>query len=185
MILSEMQSLLRFYVDDAVEGAISVMLLNAGQNRMAQEVDASFPQLAGNPDDTFVFDAKYHEMPIIYAAAMFKGYDSSVREKESLMNQFLGMLPNFSENYTILPSQRVGYNVQQFVATAGQITFTITKEGFDPATSFLRVYVNDQPVPYTGTFTIAPCAFGDHVTAIWDTYVEILHPPFTWWEGLP
>jgi hypothetical protein len=60
MKLSEMHELLRFYVDDAVSLTVATSILNAGQNSMAIEVKASFPQLnATLPEGTFIFPEKY------------------------------------------------------------------------------------------------------------------------------
>lgn len=194
MKLTEMQSYLRFLVDDAVDAGITAILLNDGQNKMAIEVKATFPQLvAENPDSTFVFPEKYHSMPVFYAAAMYKGFDSSVREKDSYMGDFLNGLPNFSENYN--PPYRYwdDYNVQQFTAVNGTFTYTIKKDGYNRKYADLRVYVNDLPVSFVAsttddTFTIdssITLVTGDFITVIWEIHTDLVEPPYAWWGNMP
>lgn len=194
MNLTEMQVLLNFYVDDVVALPVATILLNAGQNKMATEVKCNFPQLsANNAVVTFVFDEKYHEMPIIYAAAMYKGYDSSVREKESYLNQFNNELQNFSENYTPPARYKDDFNVQQFTATANQYDYTITKETYNPRYNTIKIYRNDVEItPYnvgdSSTFSLDPTltiVVGDAITAIWDANSDFNQPPYAWWEGMP
>lgn len=191
MVVTEMLTYLRFLVDDVVDTSIAGSLLNAGQNKMAVEVKANFPQInTTTPDATFVFPEKFHEMPVLYAAAMYKTYDSSVRESDALMNQFLGALSNFTENYN--PPYRYwdDFNVQQITAVNGTLTYTITKDGYNRDYADLRVYVNDLTVPFTpstvdNTFTIDSVVDGDAITVIWETHSDLVNPPYEWWRNMP
>lgn len=193
MIFSEMQTYLRFLVDDVVDSSVAAILLNAGQDKMAVEVKCTFPKItATDPNGTFVFPEKYHEMPVLYAAAMYKTYDSSVRESDALMGQFLSALPNFSENYQ--PPYRYwdDFNVQQFTSTDSVYTFKITKEGYNRDNAEIRVYVNDVPVTATAsltdnTFTIGSDDLigGQYVTVIWEVHADLNKPPYGWWEDMP
>jgi hypothetical protein len=189
MQLSDMKSLLELYVDDIVPIETVVLLLNAGQNRMAMEVKAKFPQLTQNLADTFVFDSKFHEGPILYAAAMIKAQDSSIREKESFILQFTNLLSEFSENYIVIPRYRDDEISQQFTATAGQTDFTITRSTYSPQYSALRVYVNDIALPDSAysassddnTFSlVTPTAANDAVTALWEQHSDLMDAPIYW-----
>jgi hypothetical protein len=194
MNFSDMQQLLRFLVDDTVEAGITATLLNMGQNEMATAVKCDFPQLSSDvPSGTFVFPEKFHKLPVFYAAAMYKGYDSSVREKDSYMADFQNGLPNFTENYT--PPYRYwdDFNVQQFRAVDSVFTYNITKDGYDRRYADLRIYVNDVPVKAStsttdNTFTIdssVGLVSGDYITVIWEIHADLVSPPHEWWRYLP
>jgi hypothetical protein len=191
MILNDMVSLLNRYVDDVVDITTATALLNAGQNAMAENVEADFPQLASSDiNGTFVFPQKYHEIPVLYAAAMFKAQDSSIREKESYLSQFHERLANFTENYDVPARYRDTATVQQFTATAGQTTFTIVKESYNPTYSNLKVYINDVPTTNfisatdgTNGFVLTNAStLGDAVTASWEQREEFSGPPMPWWS---
>lgn len=193
MNINEMKALLNFYVDDTVDGTIAVTLLNLGQNELAIAAKCNFPQLDSNDQNsTFIFTEKYHNLPILYAAARYKGFDSSVREKDSYMNDFVIGLADFTENYTPPAQYRDDFNVQQFTASAdGETTYTITKEHYVAGLSVLKVYKNSMIVPFTentvdGSFTIdSDILTNDAITAVWETQFELHQPPFEFWEGLP
>lgn len=193
MTVTEMLAMIRFLVDDAVETTTAINLLNMGQNKMAVEVKANFPQLSKDDiNGTFVFPEKYHDLPVLYAAAMFKAYDSSIREKDSFMNQFLMGMPNFTENYTPPFRYWDDYNVAQFRATGnGTQTFTITKSTYFTDSANPRIYINDVQIDKDsvtlsgGDITIPDLINGDYITVIWETHYDINKPPFEWWEGLP
>lgn len=191
MNVTEMLAMVRFLVDDTVDAPMIINLLNMGQNKMATEVKATFPQISKDDiNGTFIFPEKYHDLPVLYAAAMFKAYDSSIREKDSFMNQFLNGLPSFSENYN--PPYRYwdDFNVQQFRATgSGSQTFTITKDTFNLDSANPRIYVNDVQttnVTFEGNSMTHPNLInGDYITVIWETHNDINVPPFEWWVNLP
>jgi hypothetical protein len=191
MKLSDLINLLNGYVDDVIDATTATRLFNAGQNQMAVDIKASFPQLiASNLNDTFVFPEKYHEAPVLYAAAMVKAQDSSIREKESFLSQFGLAVANFTENYDVPARYWETPSVQQFTATAGQTTFLITKESYNPDYSNLKVYINDVP---TTSFSLATdgtnsfilttsAALNDAVTASWEQREEFTGPPMPWWS---
>jgi hypothetical protein len=186
MKLSDMFTILNAYVDDVVAATVATAFLNAGQNEMASEIKGAFPQLtATNLDDTFVFPEKYHEIPILYAAAMVKAQDSSIREKESFLNQFNQKVKVFTENYDLPAQYRDDVNSQQYVSTAGQTSYTITKDLYVPDYSNLKVYVNDIRI-YTFTasgnvFTLkSESLLDDKVTAVWDIDHAMQEPPYPW-----
>lgn len=186
MILSEMFTLLNTYVDDVVPSTTATVLFNAGQNKMAAELKAAFPQLvATNQDDTFVFDVKYHEIPVLYAAAMIKAQDSSIREKESFLSQFHDGMTLITENWDVPPRYKDDINVQQFTATAGQTYFTITKDSYTYRYSNIQVFVNDLVVTFqvdenNGISLDTACALDDHVTATWIVNDSLQRPPYPW-----
>lgn len=186
MKLSEMFTLLNLYVDDVVASTTATTLFNAGQNKMAAEIKAAFPQLvATNPDDTFIFPEKYHETPILYAAAMIKAQDSSIREKGSYLDQFQDGMNSFTENWDVPPRYKDDINVQQFIATAGQTKFTITKDSYTYQFSNIQVYVNDLKVSFetdeTNAISLATaCTAGDFVTATWIVNDSLQRPPYPW-----
>lgn len=186
MLLSDMLLLLETYVDDSINNPDAVRWLNAGQNKMAVEVKAAFPQLTitSGLNTTFVFPEKFHETPVLYAAAMYKAQDSSMQEKESFLMQFRDGLQEFSENYDPPARYRDDAITQQFIATAAQTEFTITKEGYNYRFGNLRVYVNDRRTDYflpvvTGFLYTdpAPILVGDAVTAVWEEHSDLYVRP--------
>lgn len=209
MKLSEMFTLLNVYVDDVVSSPIATTLINAGQNKMAADIKAAFPQLSvTNPDDTFVFPEKYHEIPVLYAATMIKAQDSSIREKESFLGQFNNGKADFVENWTVPPRYKDDQHIQQFRATADATTlavpttFTIASETYDFQFSELTVYINDikttrftiptveiYPIVTTPTysndvksFTLSDVPPADaYITAIWEIHADYQQPPYAWW----
>jgi len=144
MVLSEMITLLEFYIDDVADQAIAVQLFNAGKNRMSIECGIDYPDIttANALSDSFAFDAKFHEMPVIYAAAMYKSADSSIQEKNSLLSQFEQAIPRFVQHVEASVTDKQGSNVAQFTGTQGQTDFLVTKEGFSPRFTEMKVYVN-------------------------------------------
>jgi hypothetical protein len=190
MNLSDMKAMLDGYVDDVIDITLATRLLNAGQNKMATSARASFPQLAATvTDGTFVFPEKYHETPVLYAAAMIKAQDSSIREKESFLAQFQDALADFTENWDVPARYKDDINVQQFTATANQTVFTITKDTYTTSYSRLEVYKNDVKITTfedngDGTFTLATGATaGDYITAIWEVNEMFQQPPYPWQAG--
>lgn len=186
MRLADMFTLLNTYADDVVPPSTATMLFNAGQNKMATEIRAKFPQLvATNTEDTFVFDEAYHEIPILYAAAMIKAQDSSIREKNSYLDQFQDGMNGFTENWDVPPRYRNNINVQQFTATEGQDVFTITKDSYTYRYSNVQIFVNDLEVPFQtdemNQFSLyTACTAGDAVTAAWEVNDSLQRPPYPW-----
>lgn len=176
MQLKDMIELIELYIDDVVQAKDAVRLLNAGQNKMATEVRANFPQLTLTSDlsGTFIFPEKFHEIPVLYAAGMMKAVDSSLPEKQDYLGQFVAGVKDFAENYSPAPQYRDESNTQQFTATVAQTDFTITKESYSQSYGNLRVYVNGLPSVSFTTFGDTsfrlkdPLVAGDFVTAVWD-----------------
>ncbi len=188
MNLSEMIAMVNDNVDDVISNESIVRWLNMGKNRMAVEVRAKFPdiQITSNLDDTFVFDEKYHEVPVLYASAMFKGADGEEGPKATYMHQFELGLRDFSENYDPPMRYRDDEFTQQYVVDAASTgTFTITKRDYDPRWSRIQVYVNDIEIHsfshHAGTVTIySDLAEGDAVTITWDNYPVYEQAPLGW-----
>ncbi len=190
MKLSEMITLLNTYVDDVVAASTATTLFNAGQNKMAAELKAAFPQLVSTAvDSTLSFSEKYHEIPVLYAAAMIKAQDSSVREKGSFLDQFHDGMASFIENYDLPAQYKDDVNVAQYVAAAAQQVFTITNDTYLDQYSNLKVYVNsvrtyDFTKPTATSFSLnTACVGGEFVTAIWDIDHAMQEPPYPWMAG--
>lgn len=187
MNLQEMIDAINRRVDDVVDPTDAIEWLNAGKNRMAMAVKANFPDLtASDMQGSFAFPAKYHEGPVLYAAAKFKELDSSLAEAANFMSQFELILREFMENYEIPPRYRDDHLSQQFIATAGQTVFTITKNSYNPRYGDLKVYVNDRLVERklgdgTDFVLLTPASAGDAVTAVWEEHFDLVEPPYNWW----
>lgn len=194
MTLQDMIDYINNSVDDVVITKTAVAWLNAGQNKMAQTVGAKFPQLdatLSTSSQTFAFDDKWHEIPVLYAAAMFKGADTSLQEKNIFMQQFNDGLKEFVMNWEVLPSLRDDRITQQFIATDQQTDFTITKNSYDPSTGDLVIYVNDIQTtnfrtdtdPTVKKFYLnTPSTLSDKVTAVWEEHTDLVDPPYSWWQ---
>lgn len=189
MNLQEMINAINRRIDDAIATPDAVEWLNEGQNILAIAVGAKFPQLvASNLSDTFVFDEKYHTIPVLFASARYKEQDSSLQETHNFMNQFEAMRKEFIENYELPPRYRDDRYSQQFVATLGQDTFTITKIDYAPSSGELKVYVNDLPATLSmigadKSFVLSEaCQEGDAVTAVWEIHSDMQEPPYPWWR---
>lgn len=188
MTLQEMIDAINRRVDDVVDPTDAVEWLNAGKNRMAMAVGADFPDLTlSNMQESFVFPAKYHEGPVLYACAKFKENDSSLGEAANFMTQFETILREFMENYEVPPRYRDDRLSQRFTAKKGQTTFTITKPGYEPRFGDLKVFVNDiqvdvEIVPGSKSFTVlTELNDGDIVTAVWEEHWDLNEPPYNWW----
>jgi hypothetical protein len=189
MILSDMLLAFNDQTDDFADTTTIVRWLNFAQNDMATVVEAKFPQLdPSNMNDTFVFDEKFHELPIMYAVAKFKAADTSDSEANLAMQEYLDKRTWFMANYKKPMRYNDEATVQQFVATAGQTVFTITDTGYDYRTGNLKVYVNDVKQPKLSykydrysTFTLlTACNDGDCVTAEWEEHSEMEDAPYGW-----
>jgi hypothetical protein len=208
MNLTEMVAAINRRIDDTISLADAVDFLNAGQNILAMEIGASFTQLlVVDPNGTFDFDAKWHEIPVIYACMRFKELDSVLTESNNYRAQFEEMKKRFVINYQIPMWQRDDRLVQQFVAQAGQKAFVITKDGYDPQQGDLSVYKNgiklmawervistitdEAAIITTLTTTNDPygfivtnaCSLGDKITAVWEEHQDLVEPPYSFWAG--
>jgi len=187
--INDMKTLLQFYVDDVSDPNIAVQLFNEAQNKMAVAAKANFPQLATGGLETPVFPAKYHGMLVTYAAAKFKEYDSSIREAGNFMAQFMTALDDFTKTYVVPMRYKDDYDIQQFTASDGNKTFTITKDGYDPINVELTVHVNDvKTFDFTtddNTFTVNNAVDDDAVTASWEVKATLSEPPYAWWWQMP
>ena len=191
MNLSEMLDMVNANVDDIVEQEDAVAWLNVGKDKMAIAVDADFPDIVVTPDmdDEFVFPKKYHHLPVLYASASYKGYDSSLQEKGSFMQEFAEELLDFVANYQVPENFKDDEYTEQFVAEEGQRTFTITKNLYEAHAGSLRVYINDRQsrafrlggVRQANDFILnQPCEEGDRVTAVWDIRTGLVQAPYPW-----
>lgn len=149
MNYAEMKELLEYYVDDVVDNPIATRLFNEGKNRMALAVHAKFPDIANTVGvgDTFVFDDRFHNIPVLYAAAMVKSYDSSLQEKQSYQNDFEMALRDFVENYDPPVQYSTEDNLQHFVVDDNYVTtpvFSVTRNGYNMFGN-VSVYVDGVP----------------------------------------
>jgi hypothetical protein len=141
MTLQDMIDAVNRRVDDVIDTQTIIDYLNAGQNVMATEVGAVFTQfvygvLTAVPD----FDAKYHEIPILYACMRIKEMDSVLSEAQNYRGQFEERKKWFIITYQMPEYLRDDRLTQQFTAVDGQTAFVITKETYNPQTGNLRVY---------------------------------------------
>lgn len=186
--------------------------LNAGQNILAAESQANFPQLLTSVQDptlvgTFSFPAKWHFIPCVYAAAMYKAQDASFQEEQLFLGQFNDLKKTFVQYYDIPKQYADSPTTAQFTAIAGQQAFVITQDTYDPSTGDLTVYVNGvktknftipanlNPIStavFTTTNTTSdnPNSFtlgvalnaGDTVTAMWEEHFDLVDPPYSFWR---
>lgn len=191
MNITEMKQLLDIYVDDNVPMSSAVSLFNAGQNKMASAAKASLPQFKIT-DITKVpeFPEKYHEALVLYAAAMMKAQDSSIREKDSFMGQFIDMMREFAAMWQVPTQYKDDPNTQQFKATAGQTVFVITDFDYSPKNGNLIVYIDNVKLDTSNMsldengFTLIglPALTVDQfVTAVWELHADLDNPPYAWW----
>lgn len=208
MTLQEMIDAINRRIDDTIAAVDAVEFLNAGQNVLAMEVGATFAQLTDtNLNGTFDFDAKYHEIPVIYACMRFKELDSVLTEANSYRAQFYEMKKFFVQNYQMPSYNRDDRLSQQFAPVTGQTAFVITKDTYDPSQGVLEVYKNgtrmvswskvistitdEATIVTTTTTTNDPrgfiltnaCALGDRITAVWQEHEDVVDPPYQWWAG--
>lgn len=174
MNYGDMKKLLEYYVDDVVDTTTTTALFNSGKNKMAIAVHAEFPDITPTaPNDNFVFDARFHEIPVLYAAAMAKSYDSSLQEKNSYLNQYETGLRDFIQNYDP-PIQYLRQEYMQHMTVSellGTTSVAVTNPTYNTR-GVVDVYVNSVPVTYTGTATgidlISPAPLGSVITVVWE-----------------
>lgn len=208
MILQDMIYAINRRIDDTIATSDAVEFLNAGQNALAYEIGAAFTQLSEtNLLGTFDFDAKYHEIPVIYACMRFKELDSVLTEANNYRSQFEQMKKFFIQSYQLPAWLRDDRLTQQFVAQEGQTTFVITKETYNPKQGDLMLYKNGSKlvtwtkvvstiedaalVSTSTTFTndprgfilTYPCVLGDKITAAWEEHNDLVEPPYSFWAG--
>jgi len=195
LILSDMIALVNANVDDVVDTVPVVQWLNAGQNKMASEARASFTQLvASNTNSTFDFPEKYHEIPVLYACAMYMASQSSIAEKESYLRQFEDGVKSFIENYDIPLTQRDDTTTQHFTKTAtDKNKYYITKRGYSDRSN-LKVYLNGlqttlfELIDNNGfellvVVNVQEPADGDKITARWEDRPDLQEPPYPWMKA--
>jgi hypothetical protein len=190
-----MLELINANVDDVVDASVAVRWLNAGQNKMAAEARASFKQLnAANINETFDFPEKYHEVPVLYACAMFMASESSVAEKESYLRQFEDGVKLFTENYDTPVEFRDDSNTQHFTKTStDENKYFITKRGYSDRSN-LKVYLNGVETTLFSlidrngfqllvVIDVQEPQNGDKITARWEDRPDLQEPPYPWMKA--
>lgn len=215
MNVSDMYTYVSRLVDDQPIQDDVIAWLNAGQNIMASEVQATFPQLSNTTTDptmagTFVFPVKWHHIPCVYAAAMYKAQDTSFQEEQMFVQQFNDLKRTFVQYYDPPLQYKDDALSQLFTATAGQLTYVITKTTYNSDYGDLKVYYNgrllvpniDYTIPVqsvqaysqivtSATTTNDPNGFilnasfnvlaGDLISAVWEEHADYVNPPYEWW----
>lgn len=199
MNVQDMINALNRRVDDIVASDDAIEWFNAGINDMAQAVQASFPQLPtaevdGTLSQSPVFPSKYHEIPVMYAAKLYKERDTSLQEAENFLNQYMRMRDDFVKYYEVPVAYRDDSLTQVFTATAGQTVFQITMDTFNYMSSNPVCYINGirqddsviNSVDSQNNITLLPLNplnAGDAVSFIWEEHADLIEPPFAWWKG--
>lgn len=187
MNLQQMIDAINRRVDDVVDAKDAAEWLNSGKNQMAIAVGAKFPDLdSAVLTGTFVFDDQFHEAPVLYAAASFKEQDSALSEVGNFMSKFENLKKEFVRSYVVPPRYRNDRLSQQFIATAGQTSFIVTKEGYDPTVGDAKIYVNDRYVISSigvdnELILDVATVLGDCVTIVWEEHTDLIDPPYNWW----
>lgn len=102
MNLQQMKRAFESRVDDTADMTDLVEWLNSAKNDMAIAAKAIFPDIdQSNLDDSFVFDERYHEAPVIYACARFKEQDSSLNEAIHFQNLYETKKKEFVSRYVV------------------------------------------------------------------------------------
>jgi hypothetical protein len=191
MNLKEMIDAVNMRADDIQSNAVIIQWLNEGISVLGIAVEANFPQFSATSGDLIgqiaPIPERFHMIPVIYAIAKFKEYDSSVNEANNFMNQFEFLKNQFVATYQVEPQYRDDRLAQQFTVTDGQREFEITKNGYNPRYGDLKVYVNGQRKE---DFTIKDKKFtlvtdsvaGDKITAVWEEHTDLLEPPYNFWR---
>lgn len=198
MKVQEMITYVAHLVDDVPDTNDVISWLNTGQNIMSQTVQARFPQLLNTTQDpnltgTFVFPEKYHHIPCLYAAAMYKAQDTSFQEEQMFIQQFKDQVDVFTAYYDPPQQYNDSPTSQQYTASAGDTTFAITKDTYDRKFGDLRVYVNGVRTlnftlpqvndPNPNTFTLnTPANSGDFISALWEEHFDLVDPPYNFWR---
>lgn len=177
-------------VEDIVDQNAAVRWFNQAQNRMASSVKAIFTQFSTDTSLTTIIDVpdKWAEALVLFAAAKYKEVDTALQEANNFMAQFQEVHKEFTENFQVPVQLLDDHNVQQFVATAGQTDFTITKQGFSPAVGVLKVFVNGvETTDFQSNDTVFTLTTGanvsDKVTALWEVHGDLIAPPYSWMGG--
>jgi hypothetical protein len=165
---------------------------------MASEARASFTQftltsLNSTPD----FPEKYHEIPVLYACAMFQSSESSISEKESYLRQFEEGVKSFIENYDIPVELRDDSNTQHFTKTStDENRYFITKRDYSDRSN-LKVYINgiettlflliekDGKVGFEllVVINVQEPVVNDKITARWEDRPDLQEPPYPWMKA--
>lgn len=190
-----MIALINANIDDVVDNVAAVQWLNAGQNKMASEARASFSQLnSADSNSTFVFPEKYHEIPVLYACAMYMASQSSIAEKESYLRQYEDGVKSFIENYDIPIDLRDDTNTQHFTKTATDNNqYFVTKRGYSDQSN-LKVYLNgikttlfelidNNGFELTVVVGVQQPVVGDKIVAMWEDRPDLQEPPYPWMKA--
>lgn len=179
-------------VDDSPESKeVSVQWVNEALNDLGMAVQAVFPQFEFNgqlSSQIPPIPQQFRHILVIYGCARFKEYDGSMQEAQHFMMQYDDLKKKFASSYQVPAQYRDDRLAEQFTATEGQVTFEITKIGYDPQFGDLKIYVNgkkvtDFEIGESNDFTLAtPCVVGDKVTAVWEEHTDLIEPPFNWWR---
>lgn len=206
MQFSDMLQAINRIVDDVIDTPSAVQWLNAGKDVMNLRGEYNFPDITSNATDTFAFPAKYHNIPVLYAAQKYLEQSVMLDQSKVIQQQFEDQISYFLEKYDCPPQYWDNNLSQQFVATQGQSAFVITNNSYDRQTGRLRVYVNNQEttdfyIPYnyamnpaaivtTSAITTDPRGFifnatttlnaGDTVTASWEEHSDWNESPYPW-----
>lgn len=185
MNLQEMLSAINRRIDDVAVQTDAIEWLNEGKDKMAIAVGAKFPDVV-SLTDSFVFDAKYHGLPVLFASARYKEQDAVLTEASNFMNQFMNGLTEFVSKYEIPPQYRDDRVSQQFIASAAGQTFTITKQTYNATYGDLKVYINNVEttnftINDTGTVTVPDSIIGNNVTMVWEEHTDFIEPPYSFW----
>jgi hypothetical protein len=172
-------------IDDVAVQADAIEWLNEGKNKMAIAVGASFPDVE-NLTDSFVFDARFHGLPVLFASARYKEQDAVLSEAQNFLNQFYDGLKDFITKYEVPPIYREDHTTQQFTATSSAQTFTITKQTYNSVQGDLIVYINgiattNFTINTSGTVTVWDVVAGNKVTMVWEEHVDLVQPPYSFW----
>lgn len=193
MQLQELKQMVWETIDDAPADLTVIRWFDRAQDRLASSVGAKFPRFIANgtfdPNTEPVWDEKWHEALVVFACARYKEAESSLNEVQNFQQQFDTLMSEMSENYQIPIQYRDDRLVQQFIAVSNQVSFVISKLGFDPVYGNLQVFVNGVETTDftldadTKMFTINATTVvnaDDKITALWQEYYDYDQPPVPW-----
>lgn len=198
MQLQELKAMMWDRVDDAPLDLTVMRWFDAAQLRLASAVNAKFPKFVTNgtftPTVEPVFDEQWHEALVVFACARYKEAEASLNEVANYQQQFDNIVKEMTENYEVPLIYRNDRVSQQFTVTdPTQMTFTITKIGYDPTYGNLKVFINglettDFALAWDGTkaFSInatTSLVVNDIVTALWEEHYEFQESPVPWWNN--
>ena len=194
MQLQELKQMVWDRVDDNPVDLTVIRWFDSAMSRLASSAKAKFPRFVSSgtfdPTTEPAIPEKWQEALVVFACARYKEGEAALNEVANFDAQFLEILKEFAENYEIPLQYRDDRLSQQFTATAGQIDFTITKQGFDSVYGNLQVFINGTATTYfqlnDNTFTLVdpqiPLVGGETITALWDEHYDLKEAPYSWWN---